>query len=232
MAGENFNAPDFSTCEPKAVCCADGNPLSRVVYPPGDPCLPGYNFNESKCRCESDASVYAVNLVTAGSRNSDGTRCYVIGLRAPFFSGLSLVESGIFQILQPVGSFPGTFSPSGNGYSTTIQSRSVVITNQDACDNNPNYFAGTLSGAVSARSYIGNVDTGGRQSYTMQPSILTDDCPINTPATQSISVTYIGPGEVTDWYSPNRLQISSSVTDFLGAEVLDCLGPDRPGPSA
>lgn len=182
---------------------------------------------------EPSAGVYRL-LITSEDMSNPGpsTTQYVIVLPFEDRNG-NFVYQQIYQQVNDTSSFVGTALPSSTPPSQntffTIEDRYVVIESSSYCSV-PYRIAGTNSGAIYVTSYRNIDGSDVIETYPVHTTILYDRCPTGTPVTQTHNLTYLGEGNISDYYSSSRYSCGGGPNTFDICVVTDLNGPDLPGP--
>ena len=176
------------------------------------------------------AGVYRLLITLQYTPNPASTTQYVIVLPFEDTNG-DFVYQKIYQQVNNTSSFPGTALPSSNPsiQSTTLNDRYVVIESESYCSV-PSRIAGTSSGAIYVASYRNIDGSDVIESSSVGTKILYDSCPTGTPVTQTHNLTYLGEGNISDYYSSSRYSCVANLDTFDICTVTDLNGPDLPGP--
>jgi len=227
---------DMNECKPKSKCLF--GPNEGKAYNPKDPCCGQGVFNASICDC-IDVGVWVATINTVGRANVSGVIYIAYEILEPYINeDGDVVTTQVTQYrdpeplnpdvaienVVPIGAGTGplcSFDGLTCAYWPTVVDRTVSV-KASVCDQNPVYYGGTGSGAVSLRR-VYNGTRLGQFGYSMGPQTILADCAGNNPATQTFSFSFIGPGQISDYYDV-------VVNAFWRTAVLDDPTPDYPGP--
>lgn len=227
---------NFDICDPKCRCRS--GPCQGIAFSCESPCPSGITWDPSTCSCISGGS-YKVTTTRTNQANpqNDGTRCYVTYFPDPYFdgSGQSVVR-GWFYNMQEYEGYPGAASgfdvispygpasglPLTPGGPPSVNTplngsiQSLARLNADYCSNPGIDDGAHNNGIVSFRDIVNNSYLDG--GVLVPGGVNRATCDELKTATVTTTVTYLGPGEPTDYYDSSELG-GDAQTDYRG--ILD-----------